>query len=356
MPLFMDYHKIENITLEDVVKAHMADLAIQEKYGVRYLQYWVNEKAGMVFCLTEGPDAQTCEMVHQMAHGNLACAITEVEPGTYQQIMGNTRADEHGLVRNHESIDLGYRTVLVVALRSQTPSQRSSDIRLDTALKEVCNCIAGDHGRVIESPNVDGLIAIFSEASEAINCSDHIRVQLLPLTRDGDIVFRGGVCAGQPVTSDGQFFTNAIRLAQRFSHAANDNQTLISSLAKKLSGLRLPASEQLKYLSESDEQFVSDLFCITERNLSESNYTIEQLCRDLAISRPQLYRKITALTGRAPNNFLRDLRLDKAVSLLQRRAGNISEVALEVGFTNPSYFSKCFAEKFGCIPSEIVHN
>lgn len=356
MPLFMDYHKIQNITVGDVVKAHMADLAVQEQYGVRYLQFWVNEKAGTVFCLTEGPDAQTCEKVHQIAHGNLACAITEVEPGTYQSIMGETQTDDHGMVRNKDGIDLGYRTILVVNLRSIITPENSSDAQLQSALKEVSDCVYMHHGRKIESPVMDGLIAVFNEAGDAVSSSDLIRTHLTSLTRGGQIAYRTGISASQPVTEGGEFFTNAISLALRLSDAADDNQTLISSLAGKLSGMRIPASPQLKYLNDTDEQFVSELLITTAQNLSDTYYTIDRLCRDLGISRPQLYRKMTALTGRAPNNFLRDLRLHKAVSLLRRKAGNISEIALEVGFSNPSYFSKCFAEKFGCIPSGITHH
>lgn len=54
----MDFHKFEKVTLDDVRSAHTADEAIQEKYGVKYHQYWVNEKEGTVFCLVESPDAE----------------------------------------------------------------------------------------------------------------------------------------------------------------------------------------------------------------------------------------------------------------------------------------------------------
>mgnify|MGYP003546818225 FL=1 len=76
MPLYMDFHKIENLTVEAVKTAHIADVAIQEKYGVRYHQFWVNELAGTVFCLMEGPDKESCEAVHHEAHGNIACAMS----------------------------------------------------------------------------------------------------------------------------------------------------------------------------------------------------------------------------------------------------------------------------------------
>src|SRR6188472_2803424 len=100
MPLYMDFHKFDSITIEDVKTAHMADVAIQDKYGVKYHQFWVNQDAGTVFCLCEGPDKETCELVHQLAHGNKACALTEVESGFYKALMGeNHGTDIYGLVK-----------------------------------------------------------------------------------------------------------------------------------------------------------------------------------------------------------------------------------------------------------------
>jgi len=88
--------------------------------------------------------------------------------------------------------------------------------------------------------------------------------------------------------------------------------------------------------------------------LSDENFSIEALSRDIGISRPQLYRKIVTLTGRSPNDLIIDLRMSKALSLLKKKAGNISQIALEVGYSNPSYFAKCFTKKFGCTPSKYV--
>jgi AraC-like DNA-binding protein len=129
---------------------------------------------------------------------------------------------------------------------------------------------------------------------------------------------------------------------------------MISSLVKRLcKDDDATASSIIKYLDPTDEEFVTDLLDITDQNLSNNSFSIESICKDIGISRPQLYRKITSLTGRAPNDFLRDIRMEKALTLLKQKAGNISQVALEVGYNNPSYFAKCFADKFGCTPSGI---
>src|SRR5688572_33295233 len=94
----MDFHKGLFVTVEDVKNAHIADERIQEKYGVKYHQFWVNEEAGAVFCLMEGPDKEACAAVHREAHGNIACSIVEVEPGFFNTLMGNGHRVDNGLV------------------------------------------------------------------------------------------------------------------------------------------------------------------------------------------------------------------------------------------------------------------
>ena len=82
MPLYMDVHTVEGATEGDVAKAHAADLETQDAHGVRYLKYWVDEKAGKIFCLVEAPDAEAAERVHREAHGLVADEIYEVTEHT----------------------------------------------------------------------------------------------------------------------------------------------------------------------------------------------------------------------------------------------------------------------------------
>jgi Protein of unknown function (DUF4242) len=83
MPLFMDVHQTmpEGATAKDVAAAHSADVATQDKYGVKYLQYWVDEEARKIFCLVEAPDAETANTVHREAHGLVADEIHPVIAG-----------------------------------------------------------------------------------------------------------------------------------------------------------------------------------------------------------------------------------------------------------------------------------
>jgi hypothetical protein len=80
MPLFMDTHRLDgSVTVEDVAKAHMADLQEQGKHDVSYLRYWVAESEGVIYCLVEAPSADAAIQVHKDAHGLLADDIFQVK-------------------------------------------------------------------------------------------------------------------------------------------------------------------------------------------------------------------------------------------------------------------------------------
>ena len=82
MALFMDMHAIDGpVTIDDVAKAHAADLQTQDAYGVHYLRYWVDQEHGKIFCLVDAPDADAAAAVHREAHGLVADEIYRVAEG-----------------------------------------------------------------------------------------------------------------------------------------------------------------------------------------------------------------------------------------------------------------------------------
>jgi hypothetical protein len=83
MPLFMDMHNLEGgVSVEDVAAAHAKDVETQGAHGVDFKRYWVDEKAGKIFCLVEAPNAETAALVHREAHGLEADHIFEVTEGS----------------------------------------------------------------------------------------------------------------------------------------------------------------------------------------------------------------------------------------------------------------------------------
>jgi hypothetical protein len=83
MPLYMDVHNLGGpVTMDDVAKAHAADLEVQGDHDVSYLRYWVDEAAGKIFCLVEAPDAEAAHTVHRDAHGLVADEMHPVQEGS----------------------------------------------------------------------------------------------------------------------------------------------------------------------------------------------------------------------------------------------------------------------------------
>lgn len=123
------------------------------------------------------------------------------------------------------------------------------------------------------------------------------------------------------------------------------------------------SSESASSQTASSEPFSSDSAeqellqkarTLIEQHLSDSSYGVEQLAADLCMERTGLYKKIVALTGDKPVNFIKNIRLKQAATLLRDGRLSINEIALQTGFSSPSYFTKCFKSHFGVKPSEYT--
>ncbi len=101
-----------------------------------------------------------------------------------------------------------------------------------------------------------------------------------------------------------------------------------------------------------EDAFIARFKNMVEERLADSNLSVEDLAADLGLSRVQLYRKVKALTGCTPVDLLRKARLAQAQRLLQESTLTVSEIAYQVGFASPSYFTKCYKDEFGTVPGE----
>ena len=114
-------------------------------------------------------------------------------------------------------------------------------------------------------------------------------------------------------------------------------------------------SSQINTLSSSlDDKFLTKVKNIIDRNLADSDFGVEQLGDLMGMSRAQLYRKTKALTNYSPVELIRNTRLKRAQQMLAQGDETIAQVAYSVGFTAPSYFTKCYKEYFGEMPNELA--
>ena len=105
-----------------------------------------------------------------------------------------------------------------------------------------------------------------------------------------------------------------------------------------------------------DEVFLHKVQTVVNRHLDDENFSIEMLGHEVGMSRSQIHRKLRALVDQSASRFIRSMRLQRAVELMKKRAGNIAEIAYMTGFHNQAYFTTCFQEQFGCTPKEYLKN
>ncbi len=104
-------------------------------------------------------------------------------------------------------------------------------------------------------------------------------------------------------------------------------------------------------VSKVDKEFLKDLETAINKNISDPEFNVEELCRKLYMGRTTLYRKIHALSGESPTEFIRSYRLKRGAELLKSGRLTVLEVAFEVGFSSANYFTKCFKKKFDQLPT-----
>ena len=108
-------------------------------------------------------------------------------------------------------------------------------------------------------------------------------------------------------------------------------------------------------ITSVDKKFLQNVFNIIAENISNPSFSVQSLAEKSAVSYQLLHKKIVCLTGEPPVELIRRIRLLKAAELIENKFGNISEIAIEVGFNNPAYFSECFKKQFGLSPSQYNH-
>jgi len=135
-------------------------------------------------------------------------------------------------------------------------------------------------------------------------------------------------------------------LESRIRNLIAQRQKLHVSLSKQ-AGIK--ASEL--NITSLDEKFIQNAIRYVEENVSNADYSVEDLGKELGISRAHFYKKIISLTGKSPLEFIRAIRLQQAAQLLEKSQLTVAEVAYKVGFNNPKYFAKYFKETFHVLPS-----
>lgn len=364
MPIYMDRHDVsETVTAENVAMLHRQDLKIQHKFNCRGLTYWFDEKRKTAFCLVEAPNKQTIKDMHRQAHGEVPNKIIEVDSNIVESFLGRIE-DPEKLQNTDLNIinDPAFRTIMVIgleifSLKKHDATQLNSPLqKYNKSIVKILNHFNGS----IVKQNEDYFLVSFESVSKAVLCALEIQSKIKKLTDKiytSNINLKIGLSAGAPVTEKDALFEDTIKLAKRMCSNAKA-EIMVSSEVKDLyksENLNVFIDcELVLALTPSDEKFLNLLMDYTDRTWRNTELKVDDFSKQLGFSKSQLYRKMILVTGKSPNTFLKEYRLNEALKLLNKQTGNISEIAFETGFSSLSYFSKCFQNRYGRSPSEYL--
>lgn len=175
-------------------------------------------------------------------------------------------------------------------------------------------------------------------------------IPIIMLTaKDDKLTEFKSIKAGIDVFMSKPFDIEKLRL--RMKQLVDTRRALEKKLRIEAIGIPGPV-EDINALADEDELFMTKLTSIIEENMENSEFNVTMLCQLLETNNKQLYRKTKLLTGNKPVDFIRQIRMKKAAILLAQNRFSVSEVMYMVGYSNPSYFSKCFLAEFKVLPSQ----
>ena len=365
MPIFMDRHDVsEAVTAENVAQIHQEDLKIQDEFGCRGLTYWFDDRRKTAFCLIEAPDAKAIQKMHDKAHGQVPHSIIEVEPSIVESFLGRIQDPERARDTGLNIInDPAFRTIMVISL-SQITLKKDSQLFKTSYEKfdrDIRKTLQSHEGNLVRQTD-DYYLVSFKSVTNAVHAAldiQRMNREFMKNEKKDKVNIKIGLSAGVPVTEKQLIFEDSIKLAERIA-ALIKGEIVVSAEVKELykseNGNTFIKGKGITSLMEPDEKFVTLLMDYTDKVWNDANLKVDHFCKPLGRSKSQLYRKMILLTGQSPNTFIKDYRLKEALKSIQKRVGNISEIAFTTGFSSPSYFTKCFKKKFGLIPADYLNS
>ena len=266
----------------------------------------------------------------------VSATLVESELSADEEEAGATGRPTVLVIDDNADIRHYVKTLLAEEYHVLDAPEAATGIRL--AMKYVPDVIVSD----VMMPGMDGVECCRRLKTELQTC--HIPVILLTacsLDEQRIQGYNGGADSYISKPFNSQLLLSRIRnlidSRRQLRQFFGDNQTL--------------AKENI---SDMDKDFVSRFKALVEEKMRDPELNVEDLGKDMGLSRVQLYRKLKSLTNYAPNELLRQARLKKAISLLASSEMTVAEIAYEVGFSSPSYFTKCYKEQFGESPTDFL--
>jgi len=249
----MDRHYVEGATRHAVADAHQKDLALQDKYNLKFLTYWFDEMRCTAFCLIEAPNRDTIERAHDEAHGLVPNEIIEVDPAVVDAFLGRIKDPPATSPGKSEGtrVDPGFRAIMFTDLKDSTrmttlygDAKALHLLHVHNALTR--NSLNAHRGREIKHTG-DGIMASFATVPDAVECAIAIQKAFAAYNQEhaeAPLYLRIGMSAGEPIEEHGDLFGKAVQLAARLCAHAEPSRILIDQVVlDQWSGKQLPFSD-----------------------------------------------------------------------------------------------------------------
>ena len=233
MPLYMDRHNTVGATPEVIVASHVKDLAIQGKYGVRFITYWVDEVRSKAFCLVDAPNKDALQKVHDEAHGGIANEIIEVDPAVVEAFLGRVTDPPPIDSEGRAQLDSASRAIMFTDLQDSTGmTARLGDAKamdlLHTHNSLTRKALREYTGREVKHLG-DGIMASFASIDQSLECAIAIQRAFASYNVEhsgAPLHLRIGLSVGEPVEDDNDLFGRTVQLASRVCTHAKPDQIL----------------------------------------------------------------------------------------------------------------------------------
>ena len=316
-----------------------------------------SDNAQELFSIVRRNTQRLTRLINKMLDAQVGGSITddnahvEMQNVASPETVGNVKPDEDAPTVLIVDDNADIRTYLHSILQGQYSVLEAEDGKrgLELAREQVPDLIVSD----VMMPVMNGLE--FCQQVKKDDISSHIPVILLTaraLEKHQIEGYESGADAYITKPFSPELLLARIDNLLQSRHQLKDLWGMKSAEQSAEEPAQVPAKAPSTAPAPIEDAFISRFKKMVEGRLSDSNLSVEDLAADMGLSRVQLYRKVKALTGCTPVDLLRKARLAQAQRLLQESTLSVSEIAYQVGFASPSYFTKCYKDEFGIVPGE----
>lgn len=316
----------------------------------------VNSKPGKGSCfivnLLKGKDhfEDSTEFLLEDIPGVISVEEVEMDENYLESIDANTERDQQVMLVVEDNLELrtflrqlfSNEYVIYTAGNGMEGLSKASTISPDVIISDVM---------MPEMDGVDMVIALRKDIS-----TSHIPIILLTAKTDIDSRLHGlEIGADDYITKPFSASYLKARIANLLQRRKDMQELFTSRLLEEVKPEKQEVEEHL-LMTTQDQIFLEKLKGLIDKNMDNSDLLIDDLVKEMAVSRTIFFKKLKALTGLGPNEFVKEMRIKRAAQLLGNRDYNITQISYAVGINGSRYFSKCFKAKYGVTPSEYREN